>query len=152
VPPQLRNRLGIAIAYRTHAAHRELLASARWQDLAGKGARPQRLLWASTGTKEPSASDTLYVEALALSGTINTLPEKTLLAFADHGRPSLADVAAMAAAEATLTSFEQYGVDLQALAQRLQDDGTQLFVKSWKQLLQRIATKRLALAGGVAGQ
>ena len=82
---QLRNRLGIAIAKRTYKAYRELLASPRWQKLAAAGARPQRLLWASTGTKDPDASDTLYVEALAAPDTINTMPEKTLLAFADHG-------------------------------------------------------------------
>ena len=86
VPSPFHNRLGIAIAMRTYKAHRELLASERWQRLAAAGARPQRLLWASTGTKDPAAPDTLYVEALAAPGTINTLPEKTLLAFADHGR------------------------------------------------------------------
>ena len=85
VAGELRNRLGIAIARRTYKAYRELLASPRWQKLAGAGARPQRLLWASTGTKDPGAPDTLYVEALAAPDTINTIPDKTLLAFADHG-------------------------------------------------------------------
>ena len=86
MPPDLRNRLGIAIARRTYKAYRELLASPRWQRLAAAGAHPQRLLWASTGTKDPAAPDTLYVEALAAPDTVNTMPEKTLLAFADHGR------------------------------------------------------------------
>ena len=85
VPAALRNRLGIAIGRRTYRAYRELLRSPRWQTLAAAGARPQRLLWASTGTKDPHASDTLYVEALAAPDTINTMPEKTLHAFADHG-------------------------------------------------------------------
>ena len=86
LPPRCRNRLGIAIAKRTYKAYRELLASARWQKLAPAGAHPQRLLWASTGTKDPAAPDTLYVEALAAPDTINTIPDKTLLAFADHGK------------------------------------------------------------------
>ena len=86
VPEELRNKLGIAVAKRTYSAYRELLESDRWLRLANEGARPQRLLWASTGTKDPDASDVLYVEALAAPFTINTMPEKTLLAFADHGK------------------------------------------------------------------
>ena len=85
VQAQFRNRLGIAIAMRTYKAYRDLLASPRWQKLAAAGAQPQRLLWASTGTKDPAASDVLYVQALAAPDTINTMPEQTLLAFADHG-------------------------------------------------------------------
>ena len=85
VPAALRNRLGIAVGGATYRAYRQLLHSSRWQVLADRGARPQRLLWASTGTKDPNASDTLYVEALAAPDTIDTMPEKTLHAFADHG-------------------------------------------------------------------
>ncbi len=146
VPPALRNRLGIAIARRTYKAYRDVLASPRWRKLAAAGARPQRLLWASTGTKDPDAPDTLYVEALAAPDTINTIPEKTLVAFADHGRvrgvlsPDGGD------AEAVLAEFTRAGVDDAALAARLQREGTASFDKSWKDLLDRLAAKRATLA------
>ena len=145
VPAELRNRLGIAIGGRTYRAYRELLASPRWRKLALAGARPQRLLWASTGTKDPNASDTLYIEALAAPDTIDTIPEKTLRAFADHG--ALAGVMAEDGgdAEAVLARFADAGIDIDALARQLQLDGAQAFVKSWKELMTRIADKSEAL-------
>lgn len=147
LPTALHNTLGIAVAQRTYRAYRELLASPRWKKLAAAGAQPQRLLWASTGTKDPAASDTLYLEALAAPETINTVPEKTLHAFADHGKVSGAMAADGGDAEATLRTLEQAGIDLDALATRLQVEGAASFVKSWKQLLQRIDDKTQALAG-----
>tara|TARA_R110001592_G_scaffold148073_1_gene372686 strand:- start:24465 stop:25556 length:1092 start_codon:yes stop_codon:yes gene_type:complete len=141
VPEVLRNRLGIAIAKCTYKAYCDLLASKRWQKLAGAGARPQRLLWASTGTKDPEASDTLYLEALAAPGTINTVPERTLLAFADHGNVRGEMPTDGGDAEALLVEFAQAGVDNTALAADLQREGTVAFVKSWRDLLDRIATK-----------
>jgi transaldolase len=141
-PPGLRNQLGIAVGGITYQAYRELLVSARWQKLAQAGARPQRLLWASTGTKDPQASDCLYVEALAAPDTIDTLPEKTLRAFADHGRVRGVMAADGVAATATLERFAQAGVDVAALARRLQREGAQSFEKSWRQLLARVAAKR----------
>lgn len=146
VPAALRNRLGIAIAGRTYRAYCELLDSRRWRALAGEGARPQRLLWASTGTKDPEAPDSLYVEALAAPDTVNTVPEKTLLAFAGHGalRGTLAEDGGDA--EAVLAQFAQAGIDIDALALQLQHEGAEAFVQSWERLLQRIAEKSAALA------
>ena len=144
-PPELRNRLGIAIGGRTYRAYREQLASPRWRKLAQAGARPQRLLWASTGTKDPTASDTLYVEALAAPDTIDTIPEKTLRAFADHGALGGAMAEDGGDAEAVLASFAKSGIDTAALALQLQLDGAQAFVKSWQELMQRIADKSEAL-------
>jgi transaldolase len=144
VPADLRNRLGIAIAGRVYHYHRQLLASTRWRRLADAGARPQRLLWASTGTKDPLAADTSYVNALVAPGTINTLPTKTLLAFADHGAPRpMADDDA--AARATLARFAAAGVDVDALGERLQREGAQKFLQSWQHVLQSIAARRAAL-------
>jgi len=145
VPSTLRNRLGIAIAQRTYKAYRELLASPRWGKLAAAGARPQRLLWASTGTKDPKASDTLYIEALAAPETINTLPDKTLLAFADHGRLRGELPADGGDAEAVLGEFAQAGVDVGALAERLLREGTQAFDTSWADLMECIAAKTRVL-------
>ena len=147
LPEELHNRLGIAVAQRTYRAYRELLASPRWKQLAAAGAQPQRLLWASTGTKDPAASDTLYVEALAAPDTINTVPEKTLRAFADHGKVRGAMAEDGGDAEATLRELAQAGIDLDALATQLQQEGAASFVKSWRQLLQRITDKTQALAG-----
>ena len=135
------NRLGIAMAMRTYRAHRELLASERWQRLAAAGARPQRLLWASTGTKDPAAPDTLYVQALAAPDTIDTLPEKTLLAFADHGRVGTALPADGGYADAVLEEFRREGVDDDALAQRLQREGVEAFATSWHAMPSRITEK-----------
>jgi transaldolase len=145
-PPELRNRLGIAIGGRTYRAYRELLASPRWSKLAAAGARPQRLLWASTGTKDPQASDTLYVEALAAPDTIDTIPEKTLRAFAEHGKLNGVMAEDGGDAEAVLAAFGTAGIDTDALAIQLQRDGAQAFVKSWRELLTRIADKSDALA------
>ncbi len=141
LPSDLRNRLGIAIAQRTYRAYRELLASSRWQALAKAGAFPQRLLWASTGPKDPRASETLYVEALAAPGTINTLPDKTLKAFADHGWLSGPMAPDGGDAELVLSRFAQAGIDIDALALRLQQDGVRAFVKSWTELLSRIGDR-----------
>jgi transaldolase len=151
VPEVLRNRLGIAIAMRTYKAYCDLLASPRWQKLAAAGARPQRLLWASTGTKDPAAPDTLYLTALAAPDTINTIPEKTLLAFAGHGVVKGALPADGGDAEATLAEFARAGVDEAALAARLQREGAQSFTQSWNDLLARIASKSAALTQGNSG-
>ena len=141
VQPQLHNRLGVAIAMRTYKAHCDLLASERWQLLAAAGARPQRLLWASTGMKDPVAPDTFYVEALAAAQTIDTIPEKTLLAFADHGKAGATLPADGGYAEAVLDEFKREGVDDEALAARLQREGVQAFAKSWSALMARIREK-----------
>ncbi|MGV8960149.1 MAG: transaldolase [Stenotrophomonas sp.] len=141
VAPALHNRLGIAVAGRTYRAYRELLASPRWRKLADAGALPQRLLWASTGTKDPHAPDTLYIQALAAPGTINTMPPATLRAFAEHGELEGPMAVDGGDAEDVLAGFERAGIDLDALAHQLQEDGAAAFVKSWHALLQRIADK-----------
>jgi transaldolase len=146
VPADLRNRLGIAIAGRTYRAYRELLDSRRSQSLAAAGARHQRLLWASTGTKDPQASDVLYIEALAAPDTINTMPDATLLAFADHGQIRGIMAEDGGDAESVLAEFGRAGIDVTALADQLQREGAQAFVKSWNALLERIAAKSEALA------
>ena len=145
--PSIRNRLGIAVAMRTYKAYCALLASTRWQTLATAGAHPQRLLWASTGSKDPAASDTLYVQALAAPNTINTMPEKTLLAFADHGLASATMASDGGDAEVIIEAFKRQGVDEQALAAQLQRDGTRAFSTSWQALLTRIEAKRKQQAG-----
>ena len=146
VPAALRNQLGIAIAKRTYKAYRALLGSQRWQRVFNAGGRPQRLLWASTGTKDPSASDVLYVRALAAPFTVNTMPESTLKALADHG--SLGDVlpADGGDSEEVLARFAQAGVDVDALANQLQAEGAKAFVSSWRELMGVIATKSSHLA------
>lgn len=146
VPPSLRNRLGIAVARRAYKAYRAGLAAPRWQRLAAAGARPQRLLWASTGTKDREASDTLYIEALAAPDTINTIPDATLRAFADHGVLRGTLPADGGDAEDVLAEFERAGIDLTALAARLQSEGTESFDKSWQDLMDRIASKSTKLA------
>ena len=146
IAPPFHNRLGIAIAMRTYKAYRDLLASERWRKLAAAGARPQRLLWASTGTKDTLAPDTLYVEALAAADTINTIPEKTLLAFADHGKVGATLPADGDYAEAVLEEFRGEAVDDEALAVRLQREGVQAFTKSWIALVSRIRQKSTPLA------
>ena len=147
LPEELHNRLGIAVGQQTYRVYRELLASDRWKKLAAAGAQPQRLLWASTGTKDPKAPDTLYIEALAAPDTINTMPEKTLRAFADHGKVSGAIDEDGGDSEATLEKIAAAGVDVDALATQLQREGAESFVKSWNQLMQRIADKAQSLAG-----
>ncbi len=144
-PDELRDQLGIAVAKRTYRAYRELHESDRWQRLENEGARPQRLLWASTGTKDPEASDVLYVEALAAPLTINTMPDKTLVAFADHGQvreplpPDGGDC------DEVLAAFNEAGIDTDALAGQLQAEGAETFNKSWDELLGTIEEKRKAL-------
>jgi transaldolase len=145
LPAELHNRLGIAVGQDTYRAYRELLASPNWKKLASAGAKPQRLLWASTGTKDPSAPDTLYISAFAAPDTINTMPEKTLKAFAEHGKLDGVMPIDGGNADATLAQLSKAGVDVQAMATTLQREGAQAFVKSWQQLLQRIADKAHAL-------
>ena len=148
ISPQYHNRLGVAIAMRTYKAYRDLLATPRWQKLAVAGAHPQRLLWASTGTKDPAARDTLYIEALAAPDTINTIPEKTLQAFADHGTIGAVLPDDGGYADAVLAEFRREGVDDEALAARLQREGTAAFTRSWRNLMSRIAEKSAVLLHG----
>jgi len=150
VPAEWRNRLGIAISRRTYKAYRDLLASPRWQQLAAAGARPQRLLWASTGTKDPDAPDTLYVEALAAPDTVDTIPDKTLKAFADHGKVGASLPIDGGDAEAVIAEFRKLGIDDAALALRLQKEGAASFQKSWDSLLARLADKTSQLDGASA--
>lgn len=146
VPAQLRNRLGIAIGRRTYRAHCELLETRRWRDLEAAGARPQRMLWASTGVKDPQAPPDMYVTAFAAPDTIDTMPEKTLIAFAERGGMTTAMPRNGGDAEEVLRQFKDAGVDVDSLAARLQTDGAQAFVKSWTELMQSIADKSKALA------
>ena len=145
VAHELRNRLGIAMARRTYKAYRELLASPRWRTLEAAGARLQRLLWASTGTKDPGAPDTLYIEALAAPDTIITIPDKTLLAFADHGQVKGVMPVDGGDAEQVIDEFRRAGVDDAAVADQLQVEGGQTFDKAWRDLLDCIAAKSEAL-------
>jgi transaldolase len=144
-PEALREKLGIAISKRIYKAYRDLLASDRWLRLLNYGARSQRLLWASTGTKDPKASDILYVQALAAPHTINTMPEKTLLAVADHGQlgPMLPQDGGDA--EQVLAEFKKAGIDIDALGAQLQTEGAESFVKSWDDLMSCISDKSAAL-------
>lgn len=145
VPAAMQNQLGIAVGKQTFKAYRSFLASERWQRAINFGARPQRLLFASTGTKDPRASDTLYVEALAAPFTVNTMPENTLKAFSDHGEMSGLLPADGGDAETVLAQFTRAGIDIPALAARLQDEGAKAFVKSWEELMGVIETKSDAL-------
>lgn len=145
VPEALRDRLGIAIAERTFRAYRHLLATPRWMRTYNVGARPQRLLWASTGTKDPKSSDVLYLKALAAPFTVNTTPEKTLLAFADHGDLGQIMAVERGDCEDVLKEFGKVGVNIDALATQLQDEGAKSFVKSWEDLMAVIASKSAAL-------
>jgi transaldolase len=145
VSPEYQNRLGIAIAMRTYKAYRDLLASERWRKLAAAGAHPQRLLWASTGTKDPKAPDTLYVEALAAPDTVDTMPEKTLKAFAAQDRVGEPMPVDGGYAEQVLDEFRREGVDIDALALKLQRDGGDSFVKSWSALIGGLNEKVIKL-------
>jgi len=145
-PEALHNQLGIAIAKRTYKAYRTLLGSPRWQRVFNAGARPQRLLWASTGTKDPGASDILYIRALAAPFTVNTMPEGTLKALADHGALGGSLPADGGDCEEVLARFAGAGVDVDALAGQLQDEGAKAFVNSWHELMDVIASKSAALA------
>ena len=145
VPDALRDKLGIAVGKESYRAYRDVLNSDRWQRLESLGARPQRLLFASTSTKDPKAPDTMYIQAFAAPNTVNTMPDETLLAFGDHGKvdgvmsPDGGDYATV------LAAYEKAGIDVAALAQKLQDDGAKSFVQSWQDLLKAIETKCLAL-------
>jgi len=145
VPDALRDRLGIAIAKRTYKASCVLLGSPRWLRVYNAGGRPQRLLWASTGTKDPKASDVLYVKTLAAPLTVNTMPEETLKALADHGELGAILPPDGGDCEEVLREFSKAGVDIDALATRLQDEGAASFVKSWNELMAVIASKSAAL-------
>jgi transaldolase len=145
VPEALRNRLGIAVAMRTYRAYRDLLNSARWQRVINAGARPQRLLWASTGTKDPKASDILYVNALAAPLTVNTMPEATLKALAEHTELGSILPADGGDCEEVLARMAAAGIDIDALAAQLQDEGAKSFVKSWNELMDVIASKSAAI-------
>jgi transaldolase len=146
VPEALRNQLGIAIAKRTYKAYRDLLDSPRWQRAFNAGARPQRLLWASTGTKDPAASDILYIRALAAPFTVNTMPEGTLKALADHGALGGMLPADGGDGEEVLARFASAGVNVDTLASQLQDEGAKSFVDSWRELMGVIAAKSSDLA------
>ena len=141
VSEALNDRLGIAIAKRTYKAYRELLGSPRWQRVYNAGARPQRLLWASTGTKDPKASDVLYIMALTAPFTVNTMPEGTLKSFAEHGRLGTSLPADGGDCEDVLAQFSKAGININDLADRLQDEGAKSFVKSWDELMVVIASK-----------
>jgi len=147
VPDELHNRLGLAIGFRAYRAYRELLDSQRVQRLMNEGVRPQRLLWASTGTKDPEASDVLYIEGFASPFTVNTMPEPTLHAFADHGEVGELVPADGGDCEEVLAEFAKVGIDVDALAERLQEEGKEAFVKSWNDMLESIESKRGALTG-----
>ena len=147
VPENLVNRLGIAVGGRAQRAYHELLRSDRMLRLMNEGARPQRLLWASTGTKDPDASDTLYIEAFAAPFTVNTMPEPTLKAFADHGQVTDLFPADGGNAEQVLAEFGEAGVDVAALAARLQEEGKDAFNKSWAELLKSIESQSGVAAG-----
>jgi transaldolase len=146
VPAELGNRLGIAIGLRTYKAYREMLASSRFQRAANAGARAQRLLWASTGTKDPKASDILYIKSLAAPFTVNTVPEATLKAFADHGELAGEMAADGGDSETVLASFARAGIDVDALAKRLQDEGAASFVTSWNDLMAVLEAKSTEMA------
>jgi transaldolase len=141
VPTELRDKLGIAIGQQVYKAYRDVLASDRWQRLANFGARPQRLLFASTGTKDPKASDVLYIKALAAPNTINTIPEKTLLAFGDHGKVTGTLPRDGGNCESVLGDFRKTGIDLEQLAADLQSQGAKSFNQSWQNLLSAIESK-----------
>ncbi|HEY1335920.1 MAG TPA: transaldolase [Bryobacteraceae bacterium] len=144
-PEALRNRLGIAVGMRVYAAYRSLLASPRWQRVFNAGARPQRLLWASTGTKDPKASDILYVKALAAPFTVNTMPEATLKALAEHTELGSILPADGGDCEEVLGQFAKAGIDVDALAAQLQDEGAKSFVKSWNELMEVIKSKSASI-------
>jgi transaldolase len=145
VPPGLRNQLGIAIAMRTYKAARDLLASPSWHRVYNAGARPQRLLWASTGTKDPAASEVLYVKALAAPFTVNTMPESTLIALAKHDQLGSILPADGGGCEEVLAQFAKAGVDIDELAVQLQEEGSKSFAKSWKELMAVITSKSAVL-------
>jgi len=150
VPDELKNKLGIAISGRIYKAYRSLLGSPQWQRACNFGARPQRLLWASTGTKDPKASDVLYIEALASPFTVNTMPEGTLKALHEHGNIGATMPTDGGNCESVLADFARAGIDVDALAAQLQSDGAKSFVQSWNELMQVIVSKSADLKTAVA--
>jgi len=148
VPDNLRDKLGIAIAGRTYKAYVDLLASPRWQAIVKAGYNPQRLLWASTGTKDPRASDILYIKALAAPNTVNTMPEATLKAFADHGELGQAMPRDGGDCEQVIAEVARNGVDVDALAAQLQTEGATAFSDSWNELMKVIESKSVVLTHG----
>ncbi|MGH7942232.1 MAG: transaldolase [Limisphaerales bacterium] len=145
VPAELNNQLGLAVAGQSYKAFRDLLGSPRWQRAYNAGARPQRLLWASTGTKDPKASDVLYIKALAAPNTVNTMPEGTLNALADHGEISHIMPAGGGPHEDILRQFNKAGINIDALAAQLQDEGAKSFVKSWNDLMEVLVSRTESL-------
>jgi transaldolase len=145
VPERLRDKLGIAVGKKAFRAYREVLESDRWQRLEGLGARPQRLLFASTSTKDPKAPDTMYISAFAAPNTVNTMPDETLLAFADHGAVGALLSADGGDCDKILDEYPGAGVDVDALGRQLQVEGAKSFVKSWQDLLGSIESKSKAL-------
>jgi transaldolase len=145
VPGELRDKIGPAVGAQTYKAYRDVLESDRWQRLENLGARPQRLLFASTGTKDPKASDVLYISALAAPNTIDTMPEETLIAFAEHGSLRNALPRDGGDCEQVLAAFGKAGIDVAKLAADLQSEGAKSFVDSWKDLLSSIESKSKAL-------
>jgi transaldolase len=150
-PEGLNSRLGIAVAQQAYRAYRDLLGSPRWQQLAAKGTAPQRLLWASTGTKDPKAPDTFYISALAAPGTVDTMPEATLLAYAGNGPVPKALPVDGGDCETVLERFAAGGIDTGTLAGQLQREGAEAFVKSWNGLLQSIEAKVHGARAGAGG-
>jgi transaldolase len=146
VPAELQNKLGFAVCGEIYAKYRKLLDSPRLQRLQNAGARVQRLLWASTGTKDPKASDVLYIENLIAPLTVNTMPEKTLLAFADHGKAEHLMTLGDPNVASTLARFEAAGIQVEPLAKTLQQEGADSFVKSWRELLDTISERMGAAA------
>ena len=147
ISDELKNRIGVAVGKKAYAGYVEMLSSERMQKLESEGARPQRLLWASTGTKDPEASDTLYIEAFAAPNTVNTMPEDTLLAFADHGEVGEPLPEDGGDADEVIAAWEKEGGDATALAERLQKEGADAFVKSWEDLIGSISAEAEKLAG-----
>jgi transaldolase len=148
LPAELSDRLGIAIGIQAYRAYRDVLASPRWTALEDSGARPQRLLFASTGTKDPALPDTFYITALAAEQTINTMPQNTLEAFVDHGEVKGVLSPDGGDADATIAGIAAAGIDIDALAARLQKEGAESFVKSWNDLLARVESKTATVSAG----
>jgi transaldolase len=144
-PEEFHNRLGIAMAERTYKAHRDLLNSDRWMRLAKSGVHPQRLLWTSTGTKDPQAPDYLYVKALAAPNTVNTMPETTLLKFGEHGELGRILSSGGGESDEFVYTLQRLGIDMDALATQLQKEGTESSVKSWDEMMDVVAKKAQAL-------
>ena len=140
-PDEFRDKLGIAMAERTYKAYRDLLNSDRWHRLANYGAHPQRVLWASTGTKDPQASDYLYIRALASPHTVNTMPEGTLLKFGEHGTLGRVLSSGGGDAEELIFKMSRLGIDMDALGAQLQKEGAESFVKSWNEMMAVVANK-----------